>query len=87
MPTDQPIETFFVSNVAFHLTEEDIHAFFSQHLNVISVTRPRDRETGTVRGFCFITVPQDDEEPILKLDGMEVGGRKIHVEKAVGRKP
>ena len=44
---------------------------------------PTDRDSGKVRGFCFVTMPSNvAEEACQKLNGYELDGRPLRVNEA-----
>eukprot|EP00741_Cyanophora_paradoxa_P011005 tig00020553_g10637.t1 len=74
----------YVSNMSFKTTEQELIDMFNRHGRVRDcklVMVPRTTES---RGFGFVTMSSHDEaeECIRKLNGLEVDGRKIVVEKA-----
>jgi len=77
----------YVSNLGFHLSDENLKSLFSPFGEVSSAKVITDRVTGRSRGFGFVEMPQDAEAGIalLKLEGYEVEGRKISVSKAKPR--
>ncbi|MGQ9695529.1 MAG: RNA recognition motif domain-containing protein [Thermodesulfobacteriota bacterium] len=44
----------YVGNVPFQATETDLRTHFSQAGDVVSVTIPKDQQSGQSRGFAFI---------------------------------
>lgn len=74
----------YVGNLSYSATSEDITALFAEHGSVESVQLPLDRETGRVRGFCFVNMASesDEESAIQALDGAEWMGRTLRVNKA-----
>lgn len=83
MPTDQTAQ-LFIRNVPFHLSEEEIKDLLALRFSVISVTRPK-HEDGEPRGFCFAEVPREELGKALACDGMDMGGRQVHIEEATSR--
>lgn len=77
----------FVSNLGFHLSDENLKSLFAPFGEVSSAKVVTDRVTGRSRGFGFVVMPQDDEAGValLKLEGSEIGGRRISVTKAKPR--
>ena len=71
----------YVSNLGFHVTDEDLNALFAAFGEVTSAKVVTDRVTGKSRGFGFVEMPQSAaaEEAIQKLSGKEVEGRAISV--------
>ena len=71
----------FVGNIPFTLSETTLEELFSQTGKVVSVTIPRDRDTGRKRGFAFVEMETqaDAEAAIKQFDGQTVEGRQIVV--------
>jgi RNA recognition motif-containing protein len=73
----------YVGNLAFDTTQESIQKLFEQYGTVTDCFMPTDRDSGKVRGFCFVTMPSGAaEEACRKLNGYEVDGRAIRVNEA-----
>lgn len=76
----------YVGNLSFDTREEDIKQMFSEFGQVSDCFMPTDRDTGKVRGFCFVTMPASDAEVACgKLNGQEVDGRALRVNEAQPR--
>lgn len=59
---------------------------FEQYGQVTDCFMPKDRDTGRVRGFCFVTMPANDaEQACLKLNGYDLDGRPLRVNEAQPR--
>ena len=71
----------YVSNLGFHVSDEDLKNLFSSYGNVTSAKVITDRETGRSRGFGFVEMSQDEEgkNAIKGLEGKEIEGRNISV--------
>jgi len=74
----------FVGNLSVETTGDDLRQAFESFGQVGSVTIAMDRTTGTSRGFAFVTMPLADEarNAIGKMNGKDLQGRKIDVEKS-----
>jgi nucleolin len=73
----------YVGNLAFDTTQESIQKLFEQCGKVTDCFMPTDRDSGKVRGFCFVTMPSAAaEEACRMLNGYEVDGRAIRVNEA-----
>ncbi len=74
----------FVGGIPYRTTDEELRQLFSQAGEVVSVFIPMDRETQRPRGFAFVEMVDDAaaEKAISMLDGSELEGRKIAVNKA-----
>jgi len=71
----------YVSNLGFHINDEDLVTLFTPYGEVSSAKVILDRETGKSRGFGFVEMPQDAaaEKAIKELSGKEIEGRAISV--------
>ncbi len=80
--------SIYVGNLPYEAGQEDVEAVFAEYGEVKRVTIPMDKETGRVRGFCFVEMGTETEETeaIEALDGAEWMGRELKVNKARPRK-
>ncbi|THU32527.1 RNA-binding protein [Niastella caeni] len=71
----------YVSNLGFHVNENDLTNLFSAYGNVTSAKIITDRETGKSRGFAFVEMQSEDEgkKAIAGLNGKDIEGRSISV--------
>lgn len=71
----------YVSNLGFHVNDDDLMNLFSAYGTVSSAKVITDRETGKSRGFGFVEMQSDDEgkKAIAGLEGKELEGRNISV--------
>jgi len=74
----------YVSNLGFHVTDEDLRKLFADFGVVDSAKVIMDRMTNQSRGFGFVEMQNDTEAEaaMQKLAGKEVEGRSISVSKA-----
>ncbi len=73
----------YVGNLPYSATEEEVRELFSQHGEIISVAMITDRETGRLRGFCFVEMEDDAAEAAIEaLNDQEMGGRTLRVNEA-----
>ena len=72
---------FYVGNVSFKTTEDELRSLFSQYGEVSSVNVITDRETGRPRGFAFVEMDGADAA-IAALDQKDFGGRVLTVNEA-----
>lgn len=77
----------FVGSLPFRVGEEELGQLFSQYGEVSSARIIKDRATGRSKGYGFVEMPDDSaaQRAIDELDGSEMGGRKIAVNKAQER--
>lgn len=74
----------YVGNLAYKMTEDSLRELFERYGEVISAKIIKDRDTGWSKGFGFVEMVNTDEaeEAIQQLNGIEVTGRNIKVNKA-----
>jgi nucleolin len=76
----------YVGNLSFDTPETEIRRLFEEYGTVNDCFMPTDRDSGKVRGFCFVTMPASDAENACnKLNGREVDGRPLRVNEAQPR--
>lgn len=78
----------FVGSLPFKLEETELREIFEEFGEVSSVKIITDRETGRSKGFGFVEMPDDSaaQKAIDELNGSEVSGRQIVVNKSEERK-
>lgn len=73
----------YVGNLSFDTEEESVRKLFEQQGVVTDCFMPKDRDTGRVRGFCFVTMPANDAEKACQaMNGYELDGRALRVNEA-----
>jgi cold-inducible RNA-binding protein len=74
----------FVSNLAWAITEEELHRLFYGYGAVERVQIITDRNTGRSRGFGFVEMSNTAEAQaaIDGLNGTSLGGRQLTVNEA-----
>lgn len=82
-------KTAFVGNLSFSATEEELTTLFSQVGPVVKARIGMDRETGRSRGFAFVEFANDEAcaAAIERLNGHEMGGRRLRVNDADDKPP
>ena len=78
------MKNLFVGNMSFQTTEVELRSLFEPLGQITRLRIITDRDTGRVRGFAFVEMPNDDEanKAIAALNGKEVGGRALNVNEA-----
>ena len=78
----------FVGSLPFKLQETELKEIFEEHGEVSSVKIITDKFSGRSKGFGFIEMPDDAEanKAIEELNGAEIDGRTIVVNKAEERR-
>lgn len=74
----------YVGNLSFEASEDDVRKAFEAHGEVSTVNLVTDRDTGRLRGFGFVEMP-DEEEARKAIDGVnlkEISGRPVNVNEA-----
>lgn len=77
----------YIGNLPWGITDEELNTAFSEFGSVTSAQVISDRETGRSRGFAFVEMGDGGAEAIEKLNGTELGGRRIVVNEAKPRQP
>lgn len=71
----------YVSNLGFHISDDDLRKLFESFGQVSSAKVITDRETGRSRGFGFVemTSGAEADQAMSKLNGKELEGRFLSV--------
>jgi RNA recognition motif-containing protein len=74
----------YVGNLSYEVTEEDLKQAFDAFGQVESVNILKDNYSGRSKGFGFVEMPDSDDaqSAIDGLDGKELKGRTLKVNKA-----
>lgn len=74
----------YVSNLGFHVGNQELKDLFSAYGEVTSAKVITDRETNRSRGFGFVEMTNQEEAQtaISKLNGSVVEGRSMNVNEA-----
>ena len=74
----------YVGNLAYSVSNDDLHQLFSQAGQVQSATVITDKFSGQSKGFGFVemTNAQEVAEAIRQFDNSELQGRNIKVNEA-----
>jgi RNA recognition motif-containing protein len=74
----------YVGNLSYDTTEDEIRSLFAQMGTVNEVALIKDRDTGTSKGFAFVTMSSQDEakKAIEQLNGRSLGNRELTVNAA-----
>jgi hypothetical protein len=77
----------FVGGLSFDTTTEDLRQAFSRFGSVLDAAVIPDHSTGKSRGFGFVTFENapDAEEAVKRMNGFELDGRSIRVNRAEAR--
>lgn len=78
----------FVGSLPYSLEEAELREFFEEYGEVSSVKIIIDKMSGRSKGFGFIEMPNDEQakKAIDELNGAEVNGRPIVVNKSEEKK-
>ena len=71
----------YVGNLSYDTTEDDLRSLFTQVGTVNEVALIKDRETGSSKGFAFVTMNSQEEanKAITQFNGQELGNRALTV--------
>jgi RNA recognition motif-containing protein len=77
----------YVGNLSYDTTEDGLRTLFAEYGEVESVRLITDRYTGRSKGFAFVEMTAEEaaDEAIGALNGKQVDGREVKVEKAKPR--
>lgn len=79
----------FVGSLPFSTTSDELKQVFAAAGQVVEANVVMDKMSGRSRGFGFVEMSSEDEAKtaIEKLNGSDVGGRKIFVSEAKPQAP
>ena len=71
----------YVSNLGFHVSDDDLMNLFAAYGEVTSAKVIKDRTSGQSRGFGFVemTADEDGTKAMKELEGKDSEGRRISV--------
>ena len=71
----------YVGNLSYDTTEDGLRTLFAQAGTVVSVDMIKDRDTGRMKGFAFVTMSSDEEaqSAIKMLNEKTLDDRAIRV--------
>lgn len=77
----------YVGNLSYETTEDELRSLFSQAGTVNEVALIKDRDTGSSKGFAFVTMNSQDEanKAIQQFNGASLGNRELKVNPAKPR--
>ena len=71
----------YVGNLSYDTTEDELRTLFTSVGTVNEVALIKDRDTGTSKGFAFVTMGSQEEanKAIEQLNGRSLGNRELTV--------
>jgi len=71
----------YVGNLSYDTTEDELRSLFTQVGTVNEVALIKDRDTGTSKGFAFVTMNSQEEanKAIEQFNGRSLGNRELTV--------
>mmetsp|Transcript_16952 Transcript_16952/g.20700 ORF Transcript_16952/g.20700 Transcript_16952/m.20700 type:complete len:393 (-) Transcript_16952:205-1383(-) len=74
----------YVVNLSYETPGYKIRELFNEYGTVTKVFIPKARATGKNKGLAFVTMTSEEERDLTieKLNGIEIDGRKVYVDKA-----
>jgi RNA recognition motif-containing protein len=71
----------YIGNMSYDMTEEELRNMFSQAGTVDAVDMIKDRDTGSSKGFAFVTMNSqaEAEKAISMFNGKQVNDRELKV--------
>lgn len=80
-------KSIFLGNLSFSTKEEDVRQVFAKCGTIENIRIVRDGSTGIGKGFGYVNFESEQSVgKALRLNGQEVGGRKVRVSRSL-RKP
>jgi len=76
--------SIYVGNIAYSMKESELEKLFQEFGNVVSVKIISDKMSGRSKGYGFVELDDeaDEEAAITSLNGKEINGRNLKVNKA-----
>lgn len=71
----------YVGNLSYETSESDLRTLFAQAGTVNEVALIKDRDTGSSKGFAFVTMSSSEEgnKAIAQFNGHSLGSRELKV--------
>ena len=71
----------YVGNLSYETTEDELRSLFTQVGTVNEVALIKDRDTGSSKGFAFVTMNSQEEanKAIEQFNGKTMGNRELTV--------
>ena len=71
----------YVGNLSYETSESDLRSLFAQSGTVNEIVLIKDRDTGSSKGFGFVTMNSQDEanKAIAQFNGHSLGSRELKV--------
>jgi len=71
----------YVGNLSYDTTEDELRSLFTQVGTVNEVALIKDRDTGSSKGFAFVTMNSQEEanKAIEQFNGQNLGNRALTV--------
>ena len=71
----------YVGNLSYETSESDLRSLFAQVGTVNEVILIKDRDTGSSKGFGFVTMSSQEEaeKAIKQFDGQSLASRELKV--------
>ena len=71
----------YVGNLSYETNESDLRSLFEQSGTVNEVVLIKDRDTGSSKGFGFVTMNSQEEadKAIQQFNGYSLGSRELKV--------
>ncbi|ORY46328.1 hypothetical protein BCR33DRAFT_635130, partial [Rhizoclosmatium globosum] len=81
-PTTTECDSLFIGNLSANATEKSLKELFGKHGKVTEIRIPTDRESGTPKGFAYITFAEKKsaQAALEALHGHEYEGRNLRLD-------
>lgn len=79
-----PVQKMFVGGLSEDTTEENLREAFQEYGDITSVELIKDKNTGKLKKFCFLSFEDTDSVDVCVLTGrFEVNGKTVEVKKSL----
>jgi len=74
----------YIGNLSYNTSDQQVKDMFAEYASTVSAQLATDKFSGNSRGFAFAELSNDEEAnaAIMKLNDLEVDGRKLVVNEA-----
>ena len=80
--TSDPTDTLWVGNISFKVDQDQLSTAFQEYGTILGVRLPTDRETGSPKGFGYVTFSSTDEAKAAMdaMQGADLEGRTLRLD-------
>ena len=84
----EPTKTIFVGQLSWDVDNDWLAQEFAECGEIVDARVQTDRNSGRSRGFAYVTFASEEGvEAALKLEGKEINGRAVKIDKSTSKSP